>query len=681
MSVIIEGDGLTDKVIGSAYAVVKYVASNMETLIDLSESLDPLLEVAADLGTVADSIEDVKIVSDNITKVVSVADNIGPLLISSSSAYEALRRSYAEAGYNVVGTFRGGFTIVNANDVGIDEETGKGFTGPAGPVAAGTDPASGGFTDVSASYPKEFSLEQIGCGNGSDLADFVELAESLAVYGTTITCGNISIKTTRPAVLTKNGVKWDLNCEVDGASNPGVQMELAGKFIKVKFPRFKNSQYYDIYARPTSEHCLVSDSDSKNCKFTSYFDAGLNNRWKRLTGSDCGWDLVSNLGSRNSKWSECVATRPKRHGYSTDPTAINTTMTDCICIDNGGYLNEGSDAFHTEDDTAYSKNAVAHLVRCKATYTDSHRVLTDPTYKGLVRAFRSENVYLTHVEGLEVVAEPAIKAALAGNEMIFFGDSRTAPDTVLKPKTVIEDLKLDFGVVALGNQDAELIRPSGSFKIRKLGYGGRIDISDPQLDGSVAALTGDPLFSTAGGLAVIGCNIKGGVVANYRSVFDRVAQECTVDTDLSNVALPYEFANDTANASLSCHNVIARGRCYGNVTTFLTEHYQDADGFTADGIYFSGSIGTLRKGISSTSKWVGCDATSASVTTIEDITNGGPKVNLNAAARSPHDATLTTSNSAPTGIVPHSFGSTWVAVGIGYYVANGIDADSWVKLT
>lgn len=62
---------------------------------------------------------------------------------------EALRRSYAEAGYNVVGTFQAGFTIVNANDVGIDLATGKGFTGPVGTVAAGTDPASGGFVDMS----------------------------------------------------------------------------------------------------------------------------------------------------------------------------------------------------------------------------------------------------------------------------------------------------------------------------------------------------------------------------------------------------------------------------------------------------------------------------------------------------------------------------------------------------
>lgn len=64
---------------------------------------------------------------------------------------ELYRRSYAEAGYSVIGTFQVGFTYVNANDVGIDLATGKGYTGPAGTVAAGTNPASGGFVDVSRS--------------------------------------------------------------------------------------------------------------------------------------------------------------------------------------------------------------------------------------------------------------------------------------------------------------------------------------------------------------------------------------------------------------------------------------------------------------------------------------------------------------------------------------------------
>lgn len=77
-----------------------------------------------------------------------VADSGGSPYVRINIA-ELDRRSYAEAGYNVVGTFQAGFTIVSANDIGIDEVTGKGFTGPVGPVVAGTNPASGGFTDVS----------------------------------------------------------------------------------------------------------------------------------------------------------------------------------------------------------------------------------------------------------------------------------------------------------------------------------------------------------------------------------------------------------------------------------------------------------------------------------------------------------------------------------------------------
>jgi len=69
---------------------------------------------------------------------------------ASTQAREALRRSYAEAGYNLVdGSFEAGGTLVNANDVLLQERTGKAFSGPAGAVAAGTNPASGGFVDVS----------------------------------------------------------------------------------------------------------------------------------------------------------------------------------------------------------------------------------------------------------------------------------------------------------------------------------------------------------------------------------------------------------------------------------------------------------------------------------------------------------------------------------------------------
>lgn len=56
-------------------------------------------------------------------------------------AREALRRTYLEAGYNIVeGSFEEGGVLVNVNDVLLQERTGKVFSGPAGAVAAGTNP-------------------------------------------------------------------------------------------------------------------------------------------------------------------------------------------------------------------------------------------------------------------------------------------------------------------------------------------------------------------------------------------------------------------------------------------------------------------------------------------------------------------------------------------------------------
>lgn len=65
-------------------------------------------------------------------------------------AREALRRTYLEAGYNLVsGSFEEGGTLNNQNDVLLHESSGKAFSGPAGVVPAGTNPASGGFVDKS----------------------------------------------------------------------------------------------------------------------------------------------------------------------------------------------------------------------------------------------------------------------------------------------------------------------------------------------------------------------------------------------------------------------------------------------------------------------------------------------------------------------------------------------------
>lgn len=68
------------------------------------------------------------------------------------AAREAIRRSYAEAGYTLTpGSFEAGGVLTSARDVLLHEASGKAYTG-AGPfpqtVPAGTDPTSVGFTFI-----------------------------------------------------------------------------------------------------------------------------------------------------------------------------------------------------------------------------------------------------------------------------------------------------------------------------------------------------------------------------------------------------------------------------------------------------------------------------------------------------------------------------------------------------
>lgn len=59
----------------------------------------------------------------------------------SAQSFEALRRSYAEAGLNLVdGSFEEGGTLTSATDVLLHKATGIAYSGPVGNVAAGTDP-------------------------------------------------------------------------------------------------------------------------------------------------------------------------------------------------------------------------------------------------------------------------------------------------------------------------------------------------------------------------------------------------------------------------------------------------------------------------------------------------------------------------------------------------------------
>lgn len=126
---------------------------------------------------------------------------------AGTQAREALRRSYAEAGYNLVaGSFEAGGTLGNANDVLLQERTGKAFSGPAGTVAAGTNPASGGFVDQSHSL-SSISVKAFG-GVGDDIKDdsdsvIAALAYAESIGGAEVRLGHGVFKITKKITVPK----------------------------------------------------------------------------------------------------------------------------------------------------------------------------------------------------------------------------------------------------------------------------------------------------------------------------------------------------------------------------------------------------------------------------------------------------------------------------------------------
>lgn len=129
--------------------------------------------MSSNLDMNGQSILNANKVSSNILEIGGVQVVPTNLAIDPyNGTREALRRSYAEAGYNLVdGSFQIGFTLVNANDVALDEATGKAFSGAAGTVAPGTDPASGGFVDRSGATLRQ----ELRDSNSYVIADWFEL--------------------------------------------------------------------------------------------------------------------------------------------------------------------------------------------------------------------------------------------------------------------------------------------------------------------------------------------------------------------------------------------------------------------------------------------------------------------------------------------------------------------------
>lgn len=130
--------------------------------------------------------------------------------INKITSREALSRTYLEVGLNLVdGSFEQGGVLNNQNDVLLQENTGKAFSGPAGVVAGGTDPASAGFVDVSGSLLRQ----QLGMVVGGGVVSLVGVTDmnaaisALPATGGLVFCppGNYSLA---DAALRDNLTIW-----------------------------------------------------------------------------------------------------------------------------------------------------------------------------------------------------------------------------------------------------------------------------------------------------------------------------------------------------------------------------------------------------------------------------------------------------------------------------------------
>lgn len=131
------------------------------------------------------------------------------------------KRSAAESGYNLVaGSFEEGGTLVNSNDVLWSKKLNKIFSGPAGTVAAGTDPTSGGFVDRSGELLRETLTENSIFISAyktpyATIHDALDAAMALSASTGVTVISDVGFSITRPIEHPpKSKVIWTANCTI-----------------------------------------------------------------------------------------------------------------------------------------------------------------------------------------------------------------------------------------------------------------------------------------------------------------------------------------------------------------------------------------------------------------------------------------------------------------------------------
>lgn len=214
---------------------------------------------------------------------------------------ELTRRSYAEAGYNVVGTFQAGFTYVNANDVGVDITTGKGYTGPIGPVSPGTNPISPVFVDRSDELLRN-NLTADLVGFSSDLLYApatvgYRLANSIYVtdYPFNAKCDGVTDDALSIQAAIDYAVSVDKQCVQPGISYIGSQIVAKGVFIGFG-PDFSGFVSNDpIFALRTNFDPATKRLSGMSVKSTAQTQATCKLRGFDTTGATPHFSVIENM--------------------------------------------------------------------------------------------------------------------------------------------------------------------------------------------------------------------------------------------------------------------------------------------------------------------------------------------------------------------------------------------------
>lgn len=203
-------------------------------------------------------------VGDSLWKNYSF-DAIGKL---TPQIRESLRRSYEEAGYNLVaGSFQTGFTLSNTNDVAIDYVSGKAFSGASDTYPAGTSTA--GFVDESGALLRSTLTESSIFISAyktpyATIHDALDAAMALSVATGVTVVSDVGFSIARPIEQPpKSKVVWTANCTISPSFSGPHIYQVDGGFA---------SPSYD----PSHTWTLAGKTSMEGFKaYAENFDAGV----------------------------------------------------------------------------------------------------------------------------------------------------------------------------------------------------------------------------------------------------------------------------------------------------------------------------------------------------------------------------------------------------------------------